>query len=668
MLPTVEQYNTTLQSYRNLDIKIEVLDFNLDMIDEISGLVTQVDISVDADSDIRRTANISMVLKSDFTRTSSVGAGFQSHDMYWTAGNSYWFDKFIKIYIAIQDISTQEFEWVNQGVYMLNSPSVSYDATTNNLSFQAVDMMAKLTGMRNGYLAGVPYQIDVKSSIVSVMESVLRMAGITKYILYTPPTQVTPYDIKMDIGATVYELLSELRDINANWEMFFDEEGTFIFQSIPTGNAVDPNTGQSTMLSPLVTPKVWDRVQSSYDLTTNFEEIKNYIEVLGRTHESGAVATNVTTSGNTLSCKVDFNITTSDIRVVLIPWGITDLTKLPIRLSSELTRISITDTSGNTVNISDNVSILYSNTYYTVSLGNRSGEFLGGVQAHAIVWENNPDSPFYVGKYAPYQYGDSIRTYISSYCDPVYHNPVRTNERLLDPDYVGSGGMIITPTVTSNSMTLELNNIITESMFTMAAVNSGWDIVVHTPSLSVPITSCTIKYGNSRTSSPVMDTFNYTNDTRTSLELSNVRYIFTVVKKSSSTISLSISFPPVEASMVPKNYTYDVIQPPTFEKQVRYICSGDEYDNVMSDSLARERGRYELYLRARLHDSIDIETVPIYWLGVNEIVQYNVLNEKSESGELEPSYWLVKSINTSLSANGTQSVSAIRYYPLYPSN
>ena len=85
------------------------------------------------------------------------------------------------------------------------------------------------------------------------------------------------------------------------------------------------------------------------------------------------------------------------------------------------------------------------------------------------------------------------------------------------------------------------------------------------------------------------------------------------------------------------------------------------YDNIYSDALAEQRARYEIYLRSRLHDNIQIVSAPIYWLEVNNIIEYNLPNSNSE----EPDLWLIKSINTDISPNGTQSISATRYYPLY---
>ena len=137
-------------------------------------------------------------------------------------------------------------------------------------------------------------------------------------------------------------------------------------------------------------------------------------------------------------------------------------------------------------------------------------------------------------------------------------------------------------------------------------------------------------------------------------------YLLIATKVSSTTLQFNVMYYPMPASVLPMSTT-SVLNLPKFNKQVRMVCAGDEYDNIYSDSLAEQRARYEIYLRSRVHDSINITSVPIYWLEVNDIIEYNLPNNDSETSDL----WLVKSFNTDISATGTQSISAIRYYPLY---
>lgn len=523
-MATQGQYNTSLQPYRDIDVKISVLDYEMIILDEISGLATQCSISVDADSDIRRTANISMVLKSEYTK---VGLVDTIKNLYWKAGNSYWYDKFVQIEVGINNVMTGEYEWVKQGIYLVNSPSIDYDASTNSLTFQAVDLMSKMTGLRNGNLEGLDYTIPVDSSITGAIESTLLQQGFTKYILYEPPVNKTPYEIKIDAGGTSYDLLSELRDINPNWEMFFDVEGVFIFQQIPSGKVVlDPSTGEEGEPTPVVDDVIWNKLLIDYSLDTSFEDVKNYIEVYGKCIEADVQATNAMGDGDVIQCSVDSTWTDFIKKFgtfIQVGFGvnITDALQQPILRNTPASSVKL-QFKDITHTISNGAKCYYDNEYYVLTLEvNESNELTnsyinGYIQPVGIVWEENPQSPFYVG------------------------------EKLS---------------------------------------------------------------GNNSTSG-----------------------------------------------------TDQYINPPLFKNMVRYVCSGDEYDNIYTNDLCIQRAKYELYLKSRLHDSISMTAVPIYWLDVNTIISYTLPQEDS------PSYWLIKSISTDISASGTQTIEAIKYYPLYPSN
>ena len=87
-MPNQKQFDTSLQSIRNIDCKLFVIDYDYTVIDEISGKTESVNISVDAESDIRRTADINITLKDDSRQSNS-------NTFYWVVGNPYWFDKYL---------------------------------------------------------------------------------------------------------------------------------------------------------------------------------------------------------------------------------------------------------------------------------------------------------------------------------------------------------------------------------------------------------------------------------------------------------------------------------------------------------------------------------------------------------------------------------------------
>lgn len=636
-MPNQKQFDTTLQSIRNIDCKLFVLDYDYTIIDEISGKAESISLSVNAESDIRRTANINIALKDDSRQTNS-------NIFYWQVGNPYWFDKYIQIYVAIQDVQTQEYVWVNEGIYMVNSPTISYDATSNSLSFEAVDLMSKMTGLRNGQLEGMTYTIPVGSTITGAIKTLLIEQGFDNYIVFDPPYNYVPQEINIDVGGTAYDLLCQLRDINSNWEMFFDVDGVFHFQQIPSGKVIiDPESGEEGEPTPVVDQTVWDKLNVSYNLDTNFEDVKNYVEVLGKVHELQEYGT-ATINEQALSLKLA-NPKASYLNnewTIGIPVIATEGATEPEALATPITSITIYDNANNLIfKIGLSTPIIAANEYYCVKLTFDATkctacEYLGALQPRAVAFENNPDSPFYVGTSTQYE---------SAYGNVV--DFASENE-----DYIAE----FTPSLSGNNMTLNLSPWCTASDFSAASIGKTWKFKLNLESLSQYIITMSIIMGGS--ANVHYSIRNMANE-RISLDYAQ-DYLLIATKISTTTLQFNVMYYPMPASVLPMSTT-SVLNLPKFNKQVRVVCAGDEYDNIYSDALAEQRARYEIYLRSRLHDNIQIVSAPIYWLEVNNIIEYNLPNSNSEESDL----WLIKSINTDVSPNGTQNISATRYYPLY---
>lgn len=635
-MPNQKQFDTTLQSIRNIDCKLFVLDYDYTILDEISGKTESISLSVNAESDIRRTANINIALKDDSRQTNS-------NTFYWQVGNPYWFDKYIQIYVAIQDVQTQEYVWVNEGIYMVNSPTISYDATSNSLSFEAVDLMSKMTGLRNGQLEGMTYTIPVGSTITGAIKTLLIEQGFDKYIVFDPPYNYVPQEINIDVGGTAYDLLCQLRDINSNWEMFFDVDGVFHFQQIPSGKVIiDPESGEEGEPTPVVDQTVWDKLNVSYNLDTNFEDVKNYVEVLGKVHEPNEYGT-ATIKDGLLDLKLA-NVIESYLNnewIIGIPVIATEGATEPEALATPITNITIYDNANNLIfKIGLSTPIIAANEYYCVKLTFDATkctacEYLGALQPRAVAFENNPDSPFYVGTSTQYE--------------SAYGNVV---------DFASENESYIvefSPAVVGNNMMLNLSPWCTSTDFNVASVGETWKFKLNVESVSQYIITMSIIMGGSANTYSIRNMANE----RISLDYAQ-DYLLIATKISTTTLQFNVMYYPMPASVLPMSTT-SVLNLPKFNKQVRLVCAGDEYDNIYSDALAEQRARYEIYLRSRLHDNIQIVSAPIYWLEVNNIIEYNLPNSNSEESDL----WLIKSISTDISPNGTQNISATRYYPLY---
>ena len=566
---TQSQLNTIKQPYRNINIKIEVLDYSYYVLDEISGIATSAIFSINADSDIRRTCNIDMVLNDRYSKNKL------ATEIYWNSGNPFWFDKYLKISIGIDEIGTGETIWNNQGIYLINQPSLLYDAENNSLSFEGVDLMAKLTGLRDGNLEGMGYSIPVGTKIYNAMVTILSEQNFNQYIIMNPPQSTTPYEIRVDAGGTSYDLLSELRDINPNWEMFFDVDGVFYFQEIAS------NAGTKDDVVPFVDAETFKLLDSSAHLDTSFEDVKNYVEVYGKVNEFETVANlqpfqveyrnyNVLT----LATRLDYDISNIDELGIDVTLSIGDIASPPELFSGDTVfgAFRVYENSYDRellyLKLEPDEYLKYDNFAYLFHIYKENDvykmKYYGYVQPFGLAWDDNEESPFYVGKcltYEPWEYHSGLpKKY--SVGDKVIHNGYVYYCFHMPEGDTQEPGAPVPP-----------------------GARVGW------------------------------------------------------------------------APLYPFNGLSDMVyNKPKFEKQVRIVLSGGEYDNIYSNELAMQRAKYELYLHSSLHDNIQITLVPIYWMDVNQVIEYQMPNEK------EPSYWLVKSVSTDFSVDGKQTITAIRYY------
>ena len=164
------------------------------------------------------------------------------------------------------------------GIFLINNPDTVYNANTRTVSFEGLDLMAKLTGKRNGQLPAVSTVVPAGSKIADVVRQTITQLGkFDKYVIEDVGYEV-PYDIKKDMGSTVYDLLVELRDLYSNWEMFFDVDGVFHWQQIPDGENEPVVINFDELRQHII-------ISDSVDV--DFENVKNNIIVYGRLLDNG---------------------------------------------------------------------------------------------------------------------------------------------------------------------------------------------------------------------------------------------------------------------------------------------------------------------------------------------------------------------------------------------
>ena len=370
-----DDYNILSQQIITKYIKLEILNFQYNVVDEISGNLTAMSVNIDSESDLRRSCNLTFVV---------TDASFDVK-----AGNKIWLDKFCRPWVGYENIYTGKIQWYNQGIYLINAPSWRYNATTHELSLAGLDLASKLTGLRNGELEGIPTKIPAGSSVREAMIAAIELAGFTKYTISECKDVdgniiAVPNDIEIAQGGTVWNIVTQLRDILPRYETFFDVDGVFIYQPIPTGSG-DPV---------IIDDTIWPNLLIDESINNDFESVKNYIEVYGRTLDPSYFSTNTTYSGSTLSLTVaDYPTALTDNTIVGFTTPSTgDISAtggISLKMNSLTASVLYEYSTNNPVTALDN------ETYY-VAYYNQGWYLMGHQQPVGIAYDDNPDSPFYV--------------------------------------------------------------------------------------------------------------------------------------------------------------------------------------------------------------------------------------------------------------------------------
>lgn len=284
MYLTQEQIDVLKQTLRNKRLKIELLDSNMRTVDSIEGHAIGGSITANANNDIRRTGNVQIAVPISQQATTLLDQldGFTIE-----IGGKIWLDKYIKIKVGIENIlsPTNEIVWYPLGVFLINKPSRTFSATEYSLSFECIDLMSKLTGQRQGQLIGTTTviekghyetingeQVYVKTKLAdALISTITELGGFSKYSIYPIPDvyKYLPYDIKVGVGSTVYDILKQLMQIISTWQMYFDLDGTFIVEPIPSGKDA-------------IIYDIDDQQYINNTSSADFENVKNQIVVYGR--------------------------------------------------------------------------------------------------------------------------------------------------------------------------------------------------------------------------------------------------------------------------------------------------------------------------------------------------------------------------------------------------
>ena len=285
-LPTQYDINLMRQKTNVISVIVKVLDMEFKAIGEVTGELVSDNFSFDVDSDIRKTMTLDFVVKNN-----SVNIG---------ENKKLWINKYIQIILKKKDLRTGNFAEYDKGIYVLQDYSLTYSATDYSISLKCADMVCLYNGDIAGALKGQVTKIEKKdldvnadgiATVRSAMLKIMLWAGITKYKIGDMNKEFPYESLEFSSSQTWWDMVVEVRDLYPGWETFFDIDGTFICQPIPTAKD-DIVVLDNSFWSPIVIDE---------SITCDLFSVKNATKVWGKTLECDRYADSVTynSSNNT---------------------------------------------------------------------------------------------------------------------------------------------------------------------------------------------------------------------------------------------------------------------------------------------------------------------------------------------------------------------------------
>ena len=303
---TGEDYRIVTQDVIDIRFRFEIYDKNDQYIDNIDCGVMNGTASIDAESDIRRTFSI------------TVFPDYRSRLIIDEQGYI-WIDKFIRIYIGIVNMRTQEVYWWKFGKFIFSNTNTTYDPVTNQMTINCSDLMANLDGSKNGELGqktilypayeeneqGVPTKYNtIRAAVIDTVSQLGRVKDFniddigeynamplynSDYMQYREESKVPladgslqeiwntiPFDQSFASGCTVLSILQTFRDLYPNYEAYFDEDGVFCMNMIPSGDE-DPV---------IIEDEFFQSVYRSENTSIDMSKVRNIVHTWGQVIET----------------------------------------------------------------------------------------------------------------------------------------------------------------------------------------------------------------------------------------------------------------------------------------------------------------------------------------------------------------------------------------------
>lgn len=720
-IPTNQDIEVLKQRIKNVFIKINILNKDLSVIDSLVGQTISDNYSLNVDSDIRRTYNLTLNVNKEYDVLSIY--------------KKIWIDKLFQIFLGVEDIRNSEILWYPFGVFTFDQATYTINETSYTLQLNCLDLVSLLNGTLSGQIFGtgliIPAYDEEKEQPNKVrdvlIDTITQLGGIKKYNIELMDKDI-PYDLEFGIGATIWEIITTLRDLYPGWETFFDVDGTFVCQPIPTTEEEIPLLDEQVFKGLVIDET------TGYDMST----IRNITKVYGRTLDTDYYSDSVTTSSEENNSNI-FKVEPDDIDNFSIPnlTGIrtTFLTKITppstynnlymyiknksdmyklnvlknkllddnyyfVRWHYEYSNISLASRENwfeipNNYFVTKNISYEEitneqgeKELYYNITIDEEFNylEFENGKYNNYLILNNIPKSNETINKIfikINEQQPILISTKLINQNDNTgsvanflfkQNNTYILNRKLINDKIYDEIKEMPNTNIINNTTTNFLNKITYTTQISSLTLNNNTTI-----GIKIPINSSVAPLLNLNGTTYKLTDIN-DNELNENELIAERSYVFKY-NKTKNTFVLQGQWQIMAIAKETKKYwteeekqkdkeleSCDNIiyitnpdSPYTIEDigELRQVLSGGEYDNIYADDLALERAEYENWKATRLNDNVSINIISIPWLVGNEKISYS--RQKIDTVD----EYIIKQINGSIT-NWTQTITMSKFYPLYP--
>lgn len=270
---------------KQIVVRLELLNNSYQVVEEMQGKAIQFPVNISGSSDIRATASLTLVVEDG-----EVAEGISK---------KIWLDNMVRAWAKFTDLDTDENEEYLIGSFLFTENTYNYDATTQELTLSLVDMMASATSARGsqlGYETLIPAGSNMRNALIATV------AQFSNFKRYDVPEfeDATYYDIEAQRGSYGHTILSGLMGMHPTYQMFYNKEGVFTVQPIPTKIEDPVEIDNDVMDMALIAGKKNDSLSN----------VANVIEIWGKEIEPDYVATECVTSEDIYKLTIDANLET----------------------------------------------------------------------------------------------------------------------------------------------------------------------------------------------------------------------------------------------------------------------------------------------------------------------------------------------------------------------